>query len=305
MREPESSSGWEEAARAEPVGVGVALAAILVQAPRLVLAVLAADRLPVAADAERALLVVAGVGTALVLTGGNLYLAHAIARVRRWRRALGVVWLAVLVSSGGLVVPLVAAGLSGRTLPQLLSGKGLAWSWSLLAALAHEVTAAGCVLAAAAAASERSAAERAAAERSEASQVGELLRQRDAARRELAVLREGRVLRAAGERSELRAGSGLVGVSETAALSELAAIREGAERRAGDAGYALPARGGGARYRVRAAGGARSRARERAPLLVCPEGCGRSFAGAPALAGHLRHCALRRERVLRQAAGEG
>jgi hypothetical protein len=164
----ERMGDWGRPASAEPVGVGVALAAILVQAPRLVLAVLAADRQPVGAAAERALLVVAGVGTALVLTGGNLYLAHA--RVRRWRRALGAVWLAVLVSSGGLVVPLVAAGLLGRTLPRLLGGEGLAWSWSLLAALAHEVTAAGCVLAAAAAASERSAAELAAAERTAAAE---------------------------------------------------------------------------------------------------------------------------------------
>lgn len=185
-------SGWRGAASAEPVGVGVALAAILVQAPRLVLAVLAADRQPVGAAAERALLVVAGVGTALVLTGGNLYLAHAMARVRRWRRALAVVWLAVLVSSGGLVVPLVAAGLRGRTLPQLLDGAELAWGWSLLAALAHEVTAAGCVLAAAAAAAERLAAERLAAELSRKHKLDELRRQRDAARRELAALRQER-----------------------------------------------------------------------------------------------------------------
>src|SRR5260370_29380435 len=47
-------------------GLRIALAAILVQAPRLVLVVLGADRMPVPASAERALLVVAGVGTALV-----------------------------------------------------------------------------------------------------------------------------------------------------------------------------------------------------------------------------------------------
>jgi hypothetical protein len=137
---------------ARRVGVGIALATILVQAPRLVLAVLAADRQAVSAEWERALLVVAGVGTALVLTGGNLYLAHTIASVRRWRGRLAVVWLAVLVSSGGLVVPLIAAGLGGRKLPEVLAGETQAWAWSLLAALAHEVTAAGCVLAAAAAA---------------------------------------------------------------------------------------------------------------------------------------------------------
>lgn len=104
---------------AQRVGVGIALATILVQAPRLVLAVLAADRQAVSAEWERALLVVAGVGTALVLTGGNLYLAHTIGSVRRWRGRLAVVWLAVLVSSGGLVVPLIAAGLGGRKLPQV------------------------------------------------------------------------------------------------------------------------------------------------------------------------------------------
>ncbi len=199
MVEPDAR--WERAAGAEPVGVGVALAAILVQAPRLVLAVLAADRQPVGAEAERTLLVIAGVGTALVLTGGNLYLAHAIARVRRWRRALAAVWLAVLVSSGGLVVPLVAAGLRGRTLPQLLGSELLAWSWSLLASLAHEVTAAGCVLAAAAAAGERLAAARTAAEGSRERELEELVQQRDAARRELSLLRrEGAAGSGAGER---------------------------------------------------------------------------------------------------------
>jgi MFS family permease len=190
---------------------------------------------------------VAGVGTALVLTGGNLYLAHAIARVRRWRRMLGAVWLAVLASSGGLVVPLVAAGLIGRTLPQLLGGEGRAWGWSLLAALADEVTAAGCVLAAAAVASERTA-----AERSQAREVDELLRQRHAARQELAEVQRqcaGRELTAAGS-------------------------------------------------------GARAGARELTPLQVCPEGCGRSFAGARALGGHLRHCAARRERLRLLAASE-
>jgi MFS family permease len=243
----EASSGWRRPARAEPVGVGVALAAILVQAPRLVLAVLAADRQPVSVSAERALLVVAGVGTALVLTGGNLYLAHTLAWIRRWRRPLAAVWLAVLVSSGGLVVPLVAAGLRGRTLPELLGSDVLAWGWSLLAALAHEVTAAGCVLAAAAAAGER-----AAAEQSHAREIEELQLQRDAARRELAALR----LEHAGSEvaTALRSGSG---------------------------------------------------AGERAEPLSCPEACGRRFASAPALAGHLRHCAARRQRLRRLAAAEG
>jgi len=263
----EPGGRWQRAASAEPVGVGVALAAILVQAPRLVLAVLAADRQPVGVDAERALLVIAGVGTALVLTGGNLYLAHAIARVRRWRRALAAVWLAVLVSSGGLVVPLVAAGLRGRTLPQLLGSELLAWSWSLLAALAHEVTAAGCVLAAAAAAGERLAAVRRAAEGSRDRELDELLQQRDAARGELAALR------LAG------AGSGAPWPAD----------------------HHSPAAGSSSRLAGSPAG---SGAGGHAAALACPEGCGRSFASAQARSGHLRHCAVRRERLRRLAAAD-
>ncbi|HEV3459970.1 MAG TPA: hypothetical protein VHG32_25780 [Thermoanaerobaculia bacterium] len=131
-------------------GLKIALAAILVQAPRLVLVVLGADRMPVPASAERALLVVAGVGTALVLTGGNLYLAHTVAQVRPWRRTLAAAWALVLAASGGLVLPLIVAGISGRSVPQVLGAGQLEWTWALLAAIAHELTAAGCVLASAA-----------------------------------------------------------------------------------------------------------------------------------------------------------
>jgi hypothetical protein len=135
---------------AHRAGLAIALAAILVQAPRLVLALLAADRLLVAPAAERALLVLAGIGTALVLTGGNLFLAHTVAQVQPWRRTLAAAWILVLAASGGLALPLIVAGLSARSLPQVLADQQLAWSWALLAAVAHELTAAGCVLASAA-----------------------------------------------------------------------------------------------------------------------------------------------------------
>jgi MFS family permease len=128
-------------------GRWIAFAAVVVQAPRLILALLAADREPVGLAWQRGLLVVAGLGTAVVLTGGNLYLAHALATARRWRAMLTAVWVAVLASSGALLVPMIAAGLSGRTLPQVLGSSDLQWSWAVLAAMAHEVTAAGCMLA--------------------------------------------------------------------------------------------------------------------------------------------------------------
>ena len=203
--------------QAQNTGVWIAMAAILVQAPRLVLAVLAADHQAIAATWERALLILAGCGTALVLTGGNLYLAHAIARVRRWRAGLVVVWLIVLASTGGLVVPLIAAGIGGRTLPQVLDRHLLAWAWSLLAALAHEVTAAGCMLSAAALASTAAAA---AHERSQSIAIDELLAQRDAARRELAALLE---RQSQGQRLPAPAIAGGAGSEELAAPESTAA----------------------------------------------------------------------------------
>jgi hypothetical protein len=42
------------------------------------------------------------------------------------------------------------AGISGRSVLQVLGAGQLEWTWALLAAIAHELTAAGCVLASAA-----------------------------------------------------------------------------------------------------------------------------------------------------------
>jgi len=134
--------------RNRQIGYVISTAAILVQAPRLVLALLAADRQAVATSWQRGLLVIAGIGTAVVLTGGNLYLAHTLASATRWRGKLACIWLVVLLASGSLVVPLIAGGLGGRPLYQVLGSERLQWAWAVLAALAHdEVTAAGCMLA--------------------------------------------------------------------------------------------------------------------------------------------------------------
>jgi hypothetical protein len=218
---------------ARECGVGIALAAILVQAPRLVLALLAADRQAVDGEWQRGLLVVAGLGTALVLTGGNLYLAHTIASLRRWRAGLAAMWLVVLAASGGLVVPMIAAGISGRTLPQVLDSLQLAWAWSLLAALAHEVTAAGCMLAAAALPLETAASEQ---KGEQARAIGELLAQRDAARRELAALRQEQ--REPPRREQQAAGG--------SGRSQLLATRRAAAQPAAGATAAQPAAGAAA-----------------------------------------------------------
>jgi hypothetical protein len=131
-------------------GYTLAGAAFLVQAPRLVLTILAADRLAVSLAAERALLTIAAVGTALVLTGGGIYLAHAALTAPRWRLPLGLAWTLVLTATAGLVAPAIAGGLAGRELHDILGSPELRSAWAVLASLAHELTAAGCMLAAAA-----------------------------------------------------------------------------------------------------------------------------------------------------------
>jgi hypothetical protein len=137
-------------------GYALAGAAFVVQAPRLVLTVLAADRLPVAAETERLLLTVAAVGTAVVLTGGGVFLAHAALTSSRWRLALGIAWALVLTASAGLVAPAIVGRLAGQELHEVLRTPGVGKAWAILASLAHELTAAGCMLGAAAVSSKRS-----------------------------------------------------------------------------------------------------------------------------------------------------
>jgi hypothetical protein len=283
-------------------GVWIAMAAILVQAPRLVLAVLAADHQSIGAAWERGLLVVAGIGTATVLTGGNLYLAHAIGSARRRRRWLVGVWLLVLASTGGLVVPLIAAGLGGRTLSQLLGGAALTWTWSGLAALAHEVTAAGCVLAAAALGSDAAAGERQELQHAQQQEQmlaksAELAAQRDAAHAELAALRQrhSERLPGSGERQQAEQPSGerqqsLRPLEEQAQRQQSWEQQRWLQQSARQHGQpALPQ----ARSRRAPAAAAGRAAGPAGELVACREGCGREFGSALAAIGHLRHCPVR------------
>jgi len=257
------------------LGVWVAMAAILVQAPRVVLAVLQADRQPMGADWQRGLLVLAGCGTAVVLTGGNLYLVHTLVRARRWRGLLLFTWLVVLGSTCLLVVPLIVAGINGERITQVLAPHALTWIWAVVAALSHEVTAAGCVLSTGAL---KETAEAEARERSESVAVAELLSQRDAARREAELLREQvrqsvpgvrLVVPLSLEGSGRESGSLGDGSSGSSGSTELAAV-------ANDSAAAGPAADGAAEQ---AAGG-------RAEVVTCREGCGKEFGSQLAEMGH-------------------
>lgn len=127
-------------------GTWIALLSILVQAPRFVIALLAADRLDVSANWRVALLVTTGVGTALALSLGSIYIAHALASFTRARRLLLLAWALLLACSGVLSAPLLVAGLAGEHLHEVLSTPKLRWFWSTAAVLAHELVVGGCML---------------------------------------------------------------------------------------------------------------------------------------------------------------
>src|SRR5260370_5845990 len=102
--------------RAARPGVLFAVAAVTVTAPRLALAFLAADGVAVPTAWRIDLLAVSSVATAVVLTGGTAYLAHAIAVASTGRGVLVALWTAALVCSGALIAPAIVATLRAQSL---------------------------------------------------------------------------------------------------------------------------------------------------------------------------------------------
>jgi MFS family permease len=127
-------------------GVLFAVAAVTVTAPRLALAFLAADGVLVPTTWRVDLLAVSSVATAVVLTGGMAYLAHAIAVARSHRGVLVLLWAAALVCSGALIAPSIVATLRMQPLSAVL-GLERHWSWSICAVLAVDLVASGAMLA--------------------------------------------------------------------------------------------------------------------------------------------------------------
>jgi hypothetical protein len=160
-----------------------AAAAILVTAPRLVLAFLVADGVAVPAGIRIALLGTSSVATAIAMTGGAAYLAHAITVTRRGRGILVAIWIAVLACSSALMTPLIAAGLTRSALAAVLPSSAQQWAWAVCAVLAIDLVAAGAIRADASQRRERDE-----LVESHRREIVELLAQRDAAREALQAL---------------------------------------------------------------------------------------------------------------------
>jgi MFS family permease len=127
-------------------GLFFAVAAVTVTAPRLALAFLAADGVLVPTAWRIDLLAISSVATAVVLTGGIAYLAHAIATAPSRRAVLIVLWTAALVCSGALIAPSIVATLRVQPLAVVL-GVERHWSWSICVVLAVDLVASGAMLA--------------------------------------------------------------------------------------------------------------------------------------------------------------
>jgi hypothetical protein len=127
-------------------GVLFAVAAVTVTAPRLALAFLAADGVVVPTAWRIDLLAVSSIATAIVLTGGTAYLAHAIAVASSGRGVLVALWTAALACSGALIAPAIVATLRAEALSVVL-GVDRHWGWSICAVLAVDLVASGAMLA--------------------------------------------------------------------------------------------------------------------------------------------------------------
>jgi hypothetical protein len=129
--------------------VGLSAAAVAVAAPALVLSFLEGDGIAPASSLRVALLSARAVATALVLTGGAAYLAHAYATLERSRGALALCWIGAVACSAILIAPAIVAGLDGTSLARVLVSAWSRWCWAVAAVLGTDLVAAGAMLAAA------------------------------------------------------------------------------------------------------------------------------------------------------------
>ncbi len=129
----------------------IVCAALLVSAPRLAIAFVMADGVTLSATVAAWVFTATGVASGIVLTGGNVYLATALAE--HWQRRGGLwavllaAWTLFLAFAVALIAPVLAYGLSHSVLREVLPTSAARWAWSVIAALSVEVLAAAAMAA--------------------------------------------------------------------------------------------------------------------------------------------------------------
>lgn len=240
-------------------GLFLAVAAIAVNAPRLILVFLEAEGVPVSSDLRVGLLALTGIATGVVLTGGGAFLAHAVARGRHFRRVLVATWLLVLVGTGVLITPMLAAGLSEAPLTSVLASPSSRWTWSAVAVLAVELVAAGSMIAYAAHRREDRSADRIERE------LFEVAAERNQLRAELEQLQDD----FEADRAQM--------VEDIRRLERDGALRE-------------PAFRSGTSPQPDATSNGAPAAADADSSIPCRNGCGREFASPAAERGHQKGC---------------
>jgi hypothetical protein len=130
------------------LGLWIAIAALCVNAPRLVQAFLEADGLQLNPQLRPVLMGATGVAAALTLTGGGAWLAHELARgADRLQGLLLTCWSLVLVGQLVLIPPLLMAEMATSRLGTVLPESWQRWGWAFVAVLLVELVAAGAMVA--------------------------------------------------------------------------------------------------------------------------------------------------------------
>jgi hypothetical protein len=137
--------------KSKPVGVWIAVIALLVNMPRFVLLFLDVDGIDLGLDAEGWLLGLSGIATGIVLSGGGAYIAHAIAQPKQRPRsatvALFACWVALLIFSVALLAPALVMAVRSYSMVKVLDVEWKQWAWSIVAVIAVEVLAGGAMVA--------------------------------------------------------------------------------------------------------------------------------------------------------------
>jgi hypothetical protein len=130
------------------LGLWIAIAALGVNAPRLVQAFLEADGLQLSPAVRPMLMGATGVAAALTLTGGGAWLAHELARgADRLQGLLLTCWMLVLAGQLVLIPPLLMVEMGSSRLGTVLPESWQRWSWAFVAVLLVELVAAGAMVA--------------------------------------------------------------------------------------------------------------------------------------------------------------
>jgi len=120
----------------------IAWLALAVNGPRYVLVYLGMDALALPRAVEMWMLIVTGIATAVVLTGGNIVIASMIAKTtsKSTKLFLGVAWVLQLVFAVILIAPTLVLGVRSTPLTEVITGFWQ-WVWAITAVGAVELIA--------------------------------------------------------------------------------------------------------------------------------------------------------------------